>query len=75
MLAHYSCQALSCHCAEVSFVGRLTEQKDFPTLIRAVAALRQKRRVRLLVLGEGEDREDLVALAREEELVRFFEDD
>jgi glycosyltransferase involved in cell wall biosynthesis len=46
-------------------VGRLTRQKDFPTLIRAFAEVRRKRPVRLLILGEGEDRADLTALARE----------
>jgi glycosyltransferase involved in cell wall biosynthesis len=45
-------------------VGRLTEQKDFPNLIRAYARLRQRRSVRLVILGEGEARgelEDLIA--------------
>ena len=35
-------------------VGRLTPQKDFPTLIRSFARLRSKRSVRLVILGEGE---------------------
>jgi glycosyltransferase involved in cell wall biosynthesis len=43
-------------------VGRLTAQKDFETLIRAVAALPE---VRLLVLGEGEERARLAALVAE----------
>ena len=43
-------------------VGRLTEQKDLPTLLRALALLPQ---ARLLVLGDGEDRAALAALARE----------
>lgn len=45
-------------------VGRLTEQKDFPTLIHAYARLRRRRSVRLVILGEGEARgelEDLIA--------------
>jgi glycosyltransferase involved in cell wall biosynthesis len=46
-------------------VGRLTRQKDFPTLIRAFAEVRRKRLARLIILGEGEDRADLTALARE----------
>lgn len=37
-------------------VGRLTAQKDFPTLIRAFAKVRQQRPARLVILGEGEDR-------------------
>jgi glycosyltransferase involved in cell wall biosynthesis len=44
-------------------VGRLTAQKDFPTLIKAFARLRQEREVRLLILGEGEVRAELEALA------------
>ncbi len=44
-------------------VGRLSEQKDFPTLIRAVAQVRSHRPVRLLILGAGPDRESLTALA------------
>lgn len=35
-------------------VGRLTMQKDYPTLIRAFARLREKREARLVILGEGE---------------------
>ena len=35
-------------------VGRLTVQKDFPTLIRAFAALRAIRRCRLMIIGQGE---------------------
>jgi glycosyltransferase involved in cell wall biosynthesis len=46
-------------------VGRLTAQKDFPTLLRAFARLRRRCRVRLLILGEGEDRPVLEGLATE----------
>ncbi len=46
-------------------VGRLTAQKDFPSLMRAVARVRQSRPVRLLILGEGEQRSELEALARQ----------
>jgi len=46
-------------------VGRLTRQKDFPTLIRAFAAARQRHPARLIILGEGEDRPLLEGLARE----------
>lgn len=45
--------------------GRLTEQKDFPTLLRAFDLLRRRREARLLILGEGEDRPELEALVRE----------
>jgi glycosyltransferase involved in cell wall biosynthesis len=37
-------------------VGRLQVQKDYPTLIQAFAQVRQKRPVRLLILGEGKER-------------------
>jgi glycosyltransferase involved in cell wall biosynthesis len=46
-------------------VGRLTPQKDFGTLMRAFAALRAARPARLMILGEGEERGRLEALARE----------
>jgi len=45
--------------------GRLTRQKDFPTLMRAFALARQKHDCRLLILGEGSDREKLQQLAKE----------
>lgn len=43
--------------------GRLAEQKDFATLIRAFALVRQRRPARLLILGEGEERQRLETLA------------
>jgi glycosyltransferase involved in cell wall biosynthesis len=46
-------------------VGRLTRQKDFPTLIRAFAEVRRRRPARLIILGEGEDRPELEALIGE----------
>ncbi|HEY8196476.1 MAG TPA: glycosyltransferase [Gemmatimonadales bacterium] len=46
-------------------VGRLTPQKDFVTLIRAFARVRQQRPARLLILGEGEERSALQGLVRE----------
>ena len=46
-------------------VGRLTQAKDFPTLIRAFALVRKERPARLMILGEGEDRPKLEALVRE----------
>ncbi|SHE67950.1 Glycosyltransferase involved in cell wall bisynthesis [Desulfofundulus australicus DSM 11792] len=46
-------------------VGRLTEQKDFATLIRAFALVRKERRARLVILGEGEKRPELEALVQE----------
>lgn len=44
-------------------VGRLTRQKDFPTLLRAVASMAHQPPPRLVILGEGRDREALEALA------------
>ncbi len=46
-------------------VGRLEQQKDFPTLLRAFAALQARRPSRLVVLGEGRERAALEALAAE----------
>ncbi|OUM88705.1 MAG: glycosyl transferase [Bacillus thermozeamaize] len=46
-------------------VGRLTEQKDFPTLIRAFALVRKKHPARLMILGEGEERSKLETLVQE----------
>ena len=43
-------------------VGRLTAQKDFPSLVRAFARLRERRPARLIILGEGEDRSALEGL-------------
>jgi glycosyltransferase involved in cell wall biosynthesis len=45
--------------------GRLTRLKDFETLIRAFAHLRPRRESRLVILGEGEQRPALEALARD----------
>jgi glycosyltransferase involved in cell wall biosynthesis len=44
-------------------VGRLTAQKDYPTLLRAVDLVRRLRPIRLLVLGSGPEHESLLALA------------
>ncbi|NET58563.1 MAG: glycosyltransferase [Symploca sp. SIO2E6] len=46
-------------------VGRLEAQKDFPTLIRAFAQVRQQSPARLMILGEGQDRPALEALVQE----------
>lgn len=42
-------------------VGRLTQQKDFSTLLKAFALLRKQKHARLMVLGEGECRSELEA--------------
>ncbi|ETW95860.1 MAG: glycosyl transferase family 1 [Candidatus Entotheonella factor] len=46
-------------------VGRLSAQKNFPLLIRAVAKVREQRPVRLVILGEGDDRAALEALVHD----------
>ncbi len=45
-------------------VGRLAARKDFPTLIKAFAAVRSLRPARLVILGEGGMRGELATLAR-----------
>jgi len=45
-------------------VGRLQMQKDFPTLLQAFAKVRQQRPVRLLILGEGKERQPLEELIK-----------
>jgi glycosyltransferase involved in cell wall biosynthesis len=44
--------------------GRLTEQKDFATLVHAFARVRRHVHARLLILGEGEERSTLQELIR-----------
>ena len=46
-------------------VGRLSAQKDFPTLIRAFAMSERRKQAHLYILGEGPDRESLEKLAGE----------
>lgn len=46
-------------------VGRLTAQKDFATLIEAVARTQARDQLQLVILGEGELRDSLEALAKE----------
>jgi len=45
-------------------VGRLSLEKDYPTLIRAFQRVRQQRSVRLLILGEGGERSKLESLVK-----------
>lgn len=45
-------------------VGRLTKQKDFSTLIHAFALVRKQKMARLLILGDGEEREALESLVK-----------
>jgi glycosyltransferase involved in cell wall biosynthesis len=46
-------------------VGRLDPIKDFACLLRAFALLRKRRQARLLILGEGQTRQELERLAAE----------
>lgn len=46
-------------------VGRLTSQKDFATLLQAFAQVRQNREAKLLILGEGNLRDNLEKLVRD----------
>ena len=45
--------------------GRLAIEKDFQTLIRAFSLVRNSRPLRLMILGEGEDRAELCNLAEQ----------
>jgi glycosyltransferase involved in cell wall biosynthesis len=46
-------------------VGRLTGQKDYSTLLKAFASLRGRRPLKLIILGEGEERPRLQSLIQE----------
>jgi len=46
-------------------IGRLTEQKDFSTLLKSFALVKERLDVRLIILGEGELRSDLMTLIQE----------
>jgi glycosyltransferase involved in cell wall biosynthesis len=45
--------------------GRLTKQKDFPTLIKAFSLVYQELDARLVILGEGEERQNIEKLAKD----------
>jgi glycosyltransferase involved in cell wall biosynthesis len=49
-------------------VGRMTRQKDFPTLIRALKLVRERVPARLMILGDGEHRNQLEGLIAELDL-------
>jgi glycosyltransferase involved in cell wall biosynthesis len=49
----------------VGTIARLDPVKDLPTLLRAFAALHLSRRARLVVVGDGAEREHLHAIARQ----------
>ncbi len=63
------------HVPVILGVGRLTEQKDFPTLIRAFDILRKRIPARLVILGDGEERpalENLIRSAGLQDMVDLF---
>ncbi len=43
--------------------GRMSAEKDYPTLLRAFAEVARSRAARLVILGQGPDRESLLELA------------
>ncbi|PKM11086.1 MAG: glycosyltransferase [Gammaproteobacteria bacterium HGW-Gammaproteobacteria-3] len=45
-------------------VGRLVRAKDFPTLLKAFARVRETKNARLIIIGEGSERNNLEALAQ-----------
>lgn len=50
---------------DILCVGRLSDQKDIPTLLQAFAVLRRRQQCRLKIVGEGENRAHLEALTAE----------
>lgn len=46
-------------------VGRLDKQKDFPMLVRAFSHVRKYRPARLVILGEGQDRDRIENIVQE----------
>ena len=50
--------------AVILAVGKLRPQKDYPTLLRAFARIRAHREVRLIILGEGEERGRIAHLSK-----------
>lgn len=47
----------------ITAVGRLTEQKDFATLLHAFALARKEKALKLVIFGEGQQRAKLESLA------------
>ena len=53
-------------------VGRFTEQKNFELLIRAFAIVRQKIDAKLIIIGEGHLKNNLISLAKSFDLQGHF---
>jgi glycosyltransferase involved in cell wall biosynthesis len=60
-------------CPVILGIGRLEQQKDFFTLLRAFAIINQNRPCRLIVLGEGNQRQALQELATELQVADRFD--
>ncbi|MCL2923556.1 MAG: glycosyltransferase [Trichodesmium sp. MAG_R04] len=54
-------------------IGRLTQQKDYPTLLSAFAQVCQIKSVRLLIFGEGEKRSQLEGLIKQLNLENYIQ--
>lgn len=52
-------------CPVIIGIGRLTRQKGFDTLVRAFAQINNKILSRLIILGDGNLRQELIELAKE----------
>jgi len=52
-------------------IGRLTKQKDFPTLLKAFGKIKKHKDARLIILGEGEERIKLEGLIKKLNLSSF----
>ncbi len=53
------------HTPVILAMGRLTKQKGFDILIRAFGEVKKQRSARLMILGEGEDRQAMTTLIKE----------
>ena len=58
---------------QIVAVGRLHEQKDFPTLFHAISLLVKKIKLKLLVLGEGQEYKKLLELRNKLGLMDIIE--
>lgn len=54
-------------------MGRLTKQKDYPTMLKALKILREKIPVRLKILGEGPLRNELKKMASDLNISEYVE--
>ncbi|MCD6528135.1 glycosyltransferase [bacterium] len=51
-------------CPVILGIGKFHQQKNFPLLLKSFALLRKKRKIKLIILGEGKERKDLENLIR-----------